>query len=62
MLVKQSPNDLDACVDFAETCKEPAVYSVLASAQLAIGQTVEAISTFFFSSFLIKYLFWTFVF
>jgi clathrin heavy chain len=36
--------DLSEAVEFSDTCKEPAVWSVLATAQLAAQQTVEAIS------------------
>jgi len=39
-------NNLAQAVEFAEACKEPAVYSVLASAQLANGQVLEAIQSF----------------
>lgn len=38
--------DLSEAVEFSDTCKEPAVWSVLASAQLAANQTVEAINSF----------------
>lgn len=41
-------DDLERAKEFAETCNEPAVYSVLGSAQLNQGQVSDAISKFFF--------------
>eukprot|EP01127_Copromyxa_protea_P002769 TRINITY_DN1272_c0_g1_i1.p1 TRINITY_DN1272_c0_g1~~TRINITY_DN1272_c0_g1_i1.p1 ORF type:complete len:1717 (+),score=471.10 TRINITY_DN1272_c0_g1_i1:887-6037(+) len=47
--------DLERAKEFAETCNEPAVYSVIASAQLAHNNVTDAIASFLKASDASKY-------